>query len=69
MLDRVAVLTFAMGHGDCLLIEVVQAGRGAFRLLYDGAANLQEELLLHLRSNRKDSAVKGIVSVGQTSVR
>lgn len=58
--DRVDVLTFGVGHGDCLMVECVRTGRAVFRLLYDGGANLPAELLLHLRGNRRETDVKDI---------
>lgn len=49
--DCVNVLTFGVGHGDCLLVEFVQEGRVEFRLLYDGGVKLPKSLLTHLRSS------------------
>lgn len=54
--DRVDVLTFGVGHGDCLLVEVVQSGKTEFRLLYDGGKTLPPALLTHLRGNLRDGA-------------
>jgi len=58
--DRVDVLTFGVGHGDCFLIEVVQSGRTQFRLLYDGGVSLPDALLTHLRDKRKEDYSKDL---------
>ncbi|ELN4157046.1 MBL fold metallo-hydrolase [Citrobacter braakii] len=50
--DRVDVLTFGVGHGDCQLIEFWQKGEIAFRLLYDGGLTLSPTLVDHLRAKR-----------------
>ncbi|WP_287880649.1 MBL fold metallo-hydrolase [Aquitalea sp.] len=51
--DRIDVLTFGVGHGDCLLLEFIKNGSVAFRLLYDGGARLSPALLEHLKDSRR----------------
>ncbi|SKA63599.1 Metallo-beta-lactamase superfamily protein [Pantoea ananatis] len=50
--DRVDVLTFGVGHGDCQLIEFWQQGKITFRLLYDGGLTLSPTLVEHLHTKR-----------------
>ncbi|MBL5860366.1 hypothetical protein JBO49_07035 [Serratia fonticola] len=50
--DRIDVLTFGVGHGDCQLIEFWQQDELAFRLLYDGGLALSPTLVDHLRTKR-----------------
>ncbi|WP_125599080.1 MBL fold metallo-hydrolase [Aeromonas salmonicida] len=55
--DRVDVITFGVGHGDCQLIEFRQKGEVSFRLLYDGGIKLSKELVSHLEEGRRDNKV------------
>lgn len=52
--DRIDVLTFGIGHGDCQLIEFSQKGEITFRLLYDGGLDLSPALVAHLQATRAE---------------
>lgn len=53
--DRIDLITFGVGHGDCLLIEFIRDNKTAFRLLYDCGAKLPSALLKHLQENRAEN--------------
>ncbi|MCZ0750064.1 MBL fold metallo-hydrolase [Aeromonas enteropelogenes] len=53
--DRIDVITFGVGHGDCQLIEFTQKGVVSFRLLYDGGIKLSKELVSYLKEERRDN--------------
>lgn len=51
--DKVLVHAFAVGHGDCTLIEYLQSDQIAFRVLCDAGSSLPEALVSHLEKNRR----------------
>ncbi|WP_193727326.1 MBL fold metallo-hydrolase [Burkholderia sp. BE17] len=54
--DEIQVHVYGVGHGDCLLVELKQAGLPCFRMLYDGgksAGNHIGELTTYLTRNRR----------------
>lgn len=55
--DRIDVITFGVGHGDCQLIEFRQKGEVSFRLLYDGGIKLSEELVSYIMNERRTNNV------------
>lgn len=52
--DRVDILTFGVGHGDCQLIEFWLRDTLTFRLLYDGGLAMPSALVSHLENKRPD---------------
>lgn len=53
-LDRLVVHSFAVGHGDCTLLEYLQGDRVALRLLCDAGTAVPDGLLAHLEKGRRD---------------
>lgn len=51
--DRVDVITFGVGHGDCLLVEFIRQEHISFRLLYDGGASKPEVLIKYLKEDAR----------------
>jgi beta-lactamase superfamily II metal-dependent hydrolase len=51
--DRLLVHSFAVGHGDCTLLEYLQADQVVFRLLCDAGTSAPAALLSHLDENRR----------------
>jgi len=54
--DECRVTSYAVGHGDCTLVEYHRDGRIAFRCLVDGGTSLPDALVKYLKRNpREDS--------------
>ncbi|WP_277757877.1 hypothetical protein [Pseudomonas sp. A34-9] len=53
--DELKIHTFGVGHGDCLLIELLSAGKAVFRMLNDAgqAGPHVKELIAYLEANRR----------------
>lgn len=61
--DECRVTSYAVGHGDCTLVEYFRNNRVAFRCLVDGGTSLPEALVTHLRNNPRDDAGPDIDSL------
>ncbi|MGG7671551.1 ComEC/Rec2 family competence protein [Pseudomonas sp. WC2] len=57
--DELKIHTFGVGHGDCLLIELLCAGKAVFRMLSDAgkAGPHVKELITYLQVNRKQDQI------------
>lgn len=51
--DKLNIITFGVGHGDCFLIEFYRHGVVTFRLLYDAGASLPAALCDHLNKTKR----------------
>lgn len=53
--EKVLVHAFAVGHGDCTLIEYLQSDQVAFRIPCDAGSSLPEALVSHLEKGSRES--------------
>jgi hypothetical protein len=54
--DQLLIHSFAVGHGDCTLLEYKQENQIVFRMLCDAGTKAPDELIAHLKKNRKVTA-------------
>jgi hypothetical protein len=61
--DECRVTSYAVGHGDCTLVEYIRDGRITFRCLVDGGTSLPAELVAYLKTHPRDGTGPDIDSL------
>lgn len=61
--DECRVTSYAVGHGDCTLVEYLKKGRVTFRCLIDGGTSLPAELVAYLKNYPRDGTNPDIDSL------
>lgn len=66
--EKALVHSFGVGHGDCTLLEYIEASGITFRMLVDGGASVPMALILHLKDNPRPDGTPQIDVVVLTHV-